>query len=154
MVRENGSVTMKSITSMALMAALLTMPVVAGAQSPPPAGGSLSAPDVSARLEHRLTRLHTELGITPAQEPLWSQYAAVAQSNAQDMGALMTRRQADIATMTAIQNMQSMTAIAAQHASNMQRLNTAFSALYGALSPDQRLKADAALRTHGKHPHS
>ena len=154
MVRENGSVTIKSITSMALMAAMLTMPVVAGAQTPPPpAGGSLSAPEVAARVEHRLTRLHAEIGITPAQESLWAHYSGVVRASAQDMGALMARRRADLAIMTAPQNIQSLTDIAARHAANMQQLNGAFSALYGTLSPDQRMKADAALRQHGKHAH-
>ena len=142
--------TMKSMTSMALMAALLTIPVVAGAQTPP-AGASLSAPDVSARMEHRLARMHAEIGITPAQESLWAHYAGVVGTNAQDMGAMMVRRRTDLATMTAPQNIQSLTDIAARHAANMQQLNGAFSALYGALSPDQKMKADAALRQHGKH---
>ena len=108
---------------------------------------------VSKRVERRLARLHDELGITPAEEPLWARYAATTRSNAQAMGALFDQRRSGLPTMTADANIRSLTALAEQHAADMRRLQTAFEALYAAMPPAQKATADSVLRRHSMDHH-
>ncbi len=142
------------LTSMALAVlslAVLALPAAVSAQ-PNAAPGSVPGPDVSARVEQRLGRMHDALGITPAEEALWGQYAQATRANADGMGRAFAQRRAAIASMSATDNLQSMAAVAAQHAQNMQRLATTFGQLYAAMPPNQRKVADEVLRTPGERP--
>jgi hypothetical protein len=130
------------------MLAALALPAAAGAQPPSKIGGA-SAATIGGRVEQRLSRLHTEFGITPDQEKLWGQFADVVRSNARTMGGLFSQRRAALPTMTAADNMHSLTEIAAQHARAMQWMDAAFMALYTAMPPAQQKATDAAMRAEG-----
>ncbi len=142
------------LTSMAqatLSLAVLALPAAVSAQ-PNAAPGSVPGQDVPARVEQRLGKMHDALGITAAEEALWSQYAQVTRTNADGMGRAFAQRRSATASMSAADNLQSMAAIAAQHAQNMQRLATTFGKLYAAMPPDQKKTADEVLRTPGERP--
>lgn len=136
-----------------LLLSALLLPIAAGAQQAPAMESRASAGTLAARIEQRLSRLHTELGITQDEEAPWSQYAQVVRANARAISRLFAQRRAGLATMTATDNMQSMTDIAAQHAQNMQRMNTAFATLYRTMPPDQKRAADTVLRTRSMRRH-
>jgi hypothetical protein len=76
--------------------------------------------------------------------------------NAHDMDQSLQQRGAQLATMSAADDMQSYAQIAQQHAQNMQKLSAAFQTLYASMSDDQKKNADmvfharAAQRRHAK----
>ena len=163
----------------ALVAAMLAAPVAVSAQpapgttmpgtmapgtmSPgmmtPGANAPATAATYSARLERRIERLHTALGITPAQAGLWRGFADAMRANGHDMDALVIRRRDSLPTMSALENIDSLNDIAAAHSRNMQRLKTAFAPLYAAMLPTQKANADKVMRARslrslgGAHDH-
>lgn len=141
----------KSTAAVGAILAVLALPVVADAQPPGAVVNGASAPTLAGRVEQRLSRQHTEFAITPAEETLWTQYAQVTRANARDMSALFAQRKAALGTMNAPANIHSLAAIAAQHAQAMQRLDAAFTALYGAMPPAQQHATDAAIRAYSIH---
>ena len=139
---------LKSAILIGAVLASPALPAMAATQAPPVVSGA-SAPTVSGRVEQRLARLHAEFGITPDQEKLWGQFADVVRSNARTMGGLFSKRRAALPTMTAADNMHSLTEIAAQHARAMQWLDAAFMGLYNSMPPAQQKATDAAMRAEG-----
>lgn len=125
----------------------LALPIVASAQTAPAPTGN-----VSARVEQRLQKMHTALGITPAEEPLWNDYAQVTRGTATAMSSSFAQRRTALPTMNAVANIQNMAATADQHAQNMQRLAASFTKLYAAMPPAQQKIADDVLRTPGERP--
>lgn len=149
----------KSTAITGVILAALALPAAAGAQppprpnptQPPSAVGGASAPTLAGRVEQRLNQLHAALGITADEETLWGQYADVTRANARAMSGLFAQRKAALGTLSAPDNMHSLTEIAAQHARAMQWLDAAFTALYAAMPPAQQHAADAALRAASMH---
>ncbi len=139
------------VAQVALLLAALTLPVAASAQQNA-AGAPASGQAVSARVEQRLGRMHDALGITPAQEALWGQYAQMTRANATDMSRAFAQRRGALASMNAADNLQNMAAVATQHAQNMQRLAASFGQLYAAMPPNQKKTADEVVRTPGERP--
>ncbi len=163
----------------ALVAAMLAAPVAVSAQPAPGttmpgtmttgtmtpgmmtpgANAPATAATYSARLERRIERLHTALGITPAQAGLWRGFADAMRANGHDMDALVIRRRDSLPTMSALENIDSLNDIAAAHSRNMQRLKTAFAPLYAAMLPTQKANADKVMRARslrslgGAHDH-
>lgn len=142
---------LRPVTRTAMLLAALTLPVAAVAQQAAPARAPRGQ-SLAARVEQRLGRLHDALGITPAEEGLWNQYAEVTRANARDMGQAFAARRAGIGAMSAVDNMRSLAGMAAQHAQNMQRLAAAFDRLYDALPPGQRKVADEVFRGFSARP--
>jgi protein CpxP len=154
--------TMKSTSHAAALAVSLLLPAVAlpagaFAQTQTPTGGSSmtpkAKPDAEATpVDLHIGQLHTELHITPAQQPQWDQFAQVMRDIPKDMNQLLEQRASSFASMTAAENMQSYAQIAQQHAQDTQKLATAFQALYGDLTDAQKKNADAVFRAQGDHP--
>ena len=146
----------------ALMASLLlpavALPMSAFAQTETPVAGPTAAHkakppmakpmSTTERVERHITRLHTQLQITPAQQAQWDQFAQVMRDNAQNMNQTIEERGTGFASMNAAENMQSYAKIAQQHADDTQKLATAFQALYASLSDDQKKNADTVFRGH------
>ena len=138
------------------LAAILAAPLAATAQpatapATAPAAAPSSAPDTEAtyiaRLERRIERLHTALGITPAQAGAWRVFAQALRANGHDMDALVIARRSALPTMTALENLDSLNQIAITHEHNMERLKAAFAPLYASMLPSQKANADKVLRT-------
>jgi periplasmic protein CpxP/Spy len=163
-----------TIKSKSLAAALLgslllpavALPAGAFAQTETPVGGEAAKPkpkpaaphkkptqDPAAspteRVEQRITQLHAELQITPAQQPQWDQFATVMRENAKGMRQTLEQRSTGFASMTAVDNMNSYAQIAQEHAQDMQKLAMAFQPLYAAMSDEQKKHADAVFQARG-----
>lgn len=104
-----------------------------------------------ARVEQRIAKLHAQLLITPAEEPKWEQFAGVMRGNAGVMGQAYDQRHNQLASMSAVDNLQSYAEAATQHARNMQRLAGAFQKLYAIMPDDQKKIADAVFRARSNH---
>ncbi len=97
-------------------------------------------------VEQRIAELHTNLKITPAQQPAFDEFAAVMRANAQAMTASFQARATQVKAMNADQNMQSFAQMAQQHAQQLQTLSASFSKLYASLSDEQKKLADDSFR--------
>jgi protein CpxP len=155
-------------TALAVMSVpILTLPAAALAQTNPstvaspnaetPAPGAVPAlpKSMSEKVEQHIKQLHEQLGITAAEEPQWNLFAQVMRDNAAQMQQAFAARGVNVATMTAVDNMQSYAQLAQVHASNMQKLATAFQTLYNTFPDSQKKVADAVFReNNGKPPSS
>jgi protein CpxP len=123
----------------------------AATPAPAPAGTQpLAAPQmqsqVQAAVEQRITGLQTQLTITQAQAPQWNAFAQVMRENAGTTDALFRQRAAGVQSMNAVDNMQSYAQIMRAYGDGTDKLATAFSALYGVLSDQQKQAADTLFR--------
>ena len=141
-----------SLAHLVWLGAAVCLPAMAQAQQPMQPMRSAMPARMAQNVEQRLAKLHDALGITPAEESLWQQFAQVTRSNTQDMSRVFATRTATLNTMSASDNLQSMADAAAVHARNMQRLVAAFQPLYAAMPPQQQQMADSAFRTPGTRP--
>ncbi|HEX7389287.1 MAG TPA: Spy/CpxP family protein refolding chaperone [Acidiphilium sp.] len=113
---------------------------------------------IVAHVDARLAVLKKDIGITPDEEQAWDGFAQVSRGNATGLAAMYAERTKDLATMTAVQNMESFSAIKAKEADDMNALTAAFQTLYAKLTPAQQKKVDArfreeAHRMHERHMH-
>ncbi|WP_431284110.1 Spy/CpxP family protein refolding chaperone [Humitalea sp. 24SJ18S-53] len=99
-------------------------------------------------MERYLTQLRTQLAVTPAQQPQWDQFAQVSRANATELQDRFAQRGTRLGRMSAAENMQDYAQISELQAQQLQRLATAFQALYDAMSPDQQRGADAVFRVN------
>jgi hypothetical protein len=125
-------------------------PPPGAAAAPPQAEPRPAAPPLSpaarAAVDKRIAQLQAQLGITPAQMPLWSAFAEAMRDNAATTDALFAQRAGAVAAMNAVENMHSYAAIARAYAENTERLAAAFDSLYASLSETQQRAADALFR--------
>jgi protein CpxP len=149
-----------------LWVAALLLPAGAVAQTAPrgPAGTEAAAPSGTAagneaaapvqgaeramlqRVDRRIAELHARLHITAAEEPQWRQFADAMRDNVRQMAQALAEREEKFRSMNAVENMQSYSAIAEQHAKNMERLVPAFQNLYNSLTDQQKHTADQLWR--------
>jgi len=104
-------------------------------------------------VEKRVTELHTKLKITDQQSQQWDTFAQTMRDNAQKTDEALHDRSQKIATLNADDAMKSYAALAQLHADNMQKMVTAFTALYGTLSDEQKLTADKLFRYEAEKRH-
>ncbi len=106
-------------------------------------------------VEKRIADLHSQLKITPAEQPQWDAFAQTMRDNATATDQAFHDRADKLGSQNADDSMKSYAALAQMHADNMQKLASSFSALYATLSPDQKAIADPLFRNepgHRKHP--
>jgi periplasmic protein CpxP/Spy len=143
----------KAAVPVALSLALLAGTAVAQSSAPASASSSSAAPAKQSRMQKRMDEVeqqikdyHDTLGITDAESSQWDAYAQVMRDNAQRVGEALKARHQSIETMNADESMKSYANIAQINADNMQKLSSAFSALYAVLSPDQKQAADEMFK--------
>ncbi|MFM0305672.1 Spy/CpxP family protein refolding chaperone [Paraburkholderia sediminicola] len=102
-------------------------------------------------VEQRIDELHAELKITDQQSQQWDAYSQTMRDNAKSADQAFHARAKQLPSMNADDSMKSYAALTQMHAENMQKLSTAFSALYATLSDDQKKTADVLFRN--EHPH-
>ncbi len=112
------------------------------AQTPVPAAANAT----STAIEQRVQLLHSQLGITTEQTPLWDAFAQAMRDNATSTEQLFQQRASAAATMTAVDNMHSYATLARTYADDTAKLSTAFDSLYASLSPTQKQAADTLFR--------
>ena len=104
-----------------------------------------------SRVEHveaRIKELQAKLHITPTQEALWQNVTQIMRDNAQTMDGLTQARTDKAKTMTAVDNLQSYSAIVEAHAEGLKKFVPAFEALYASMSDTQKHQADNVFREY------
>ncbi len=126
-----------------LMAQAAPAPATPGAANPAPqAPGQPTPPEgPAARVEIRITELHGQLHITPAQEPQFTAYADVLRVNAQAMQALFQER-AQSTDMSAPTRLRWYARLTAAHAEGVSKLVPVFETLYQSMSDQQKKATD------------
>jgi periplasmic protein CpxP/Spy len=150
--------------ALALAAVLIAAPTMAAAQqfvppppppqtattSPSPTSPSSSSPSPAASpqsaADQRIQALRAQLQITAPQVPQWDAFAQVMRDNATKTDTLFRQRASAAAGMNALDNMKSYADIARAYADNTQALATAFEALYGVLTVQQKQTIDTLFR--------
>ncbi len=152
------------LASAAAIVALVALPGAALAQStaaptaaaPAAAASPMTPPDTAAgksmeqRVENHIKQLHTQLQITPAEQPQWEQFAQVMRANARDMDQAFMQRAQQYPTMNAVQNMQSYEQIAQAHVEHLQKLVPAFEKLYNSMPAQQQKLTDQVFRANAQ----
>ena len=145
-----------------LLVPILGAALAVGIADAAPAGPTVSTPstaapaapaaapalprEVSAKVEQRIRQLHGQLGITSAQQPQWDQFAQVMRDNAAQISQASADRIARVRALDAADNMQSYAQLAQVHATDMQKLATAFQSLYASFPEAQKQVADSVFR--------
>jgi protein CpxP len=152
---------MKSNLRHAAVPALLALAFAttsAWAQTPATATAASSSATSHAQrhadyVEKRIDELHAELKITPQQSQQWDAFAQVMRDNAHNTDQAFHDRAQKLPSENADDAMKSYAQLAQLHADNMQKLSSAFSALYATLSDEQKAIADPLFRNqHAKRP--
>jgi hypothetical protein len=113
------------------------------------AGVRAAAPDAHEdRAEARISKLHTQLKISEAQEPAWTKVADAMREDARKMDALSQTRSEHSGKLTAIDDLNSYAEITDAHAAGIHHLSDAFGPLYASMSDAQKRDADLLFR-HG-----
>jgi hypothetical protein len=101
---------------------------------------------MQAMVEKRITDMHRELQVTPAESSQWDQFAQVMRDNAKEIDQAYKDRADKLDSMSAVDNMQSYAQIEQLRAQQVQKLVPAFQTLYASLSDQQKQRADALFR--------
>jgi protein CpxP len=101
-------------------------------------------------VEKHIKELHVTLKITAAEESLWNEVAKTMRENAKDLDRAIDKRDANVGSATAIDDLNSYADIAQAHANGVKKLASAFSALYSTMSDDQKKDADEVF-SHRNH---
>ena len=137
-----------------LVGALLAAPAAASAQAPQTALTQPNAPASTtttpaqkrnAMVEQRISRLRTEIKITPDEQKSFDDFADVMRHNAAEIDGVTGRGAALPSTASAVDRMQAYSEVAQTHAQNMQQLTSAFTTFYYTLTPQQKKVVDASF---------
>jgi protein CpxP len=131
-------------------AAFLAAPASAqtGPAKPPAAAAATSAKPET--LDQRITELHADLKITPAQEAKWTPVATAMRENAAAMEKLVTSKKAMTPeSMTAVDDLTTYQEFAQTHVDGLKNLTSAFKSLYDSMPADQKKNADQVFQKFG-----
>jgi periplasmic protein CpxP/Spy len=134
------------LTAAAPMAAAQFVPPPPPQTAPASPQAAATPPSPQAAADQRIQALRTELHIADAQLPQWNAFAQVMRDNATKTDALFRQRASAATNMNALDNMKSYADIARAYADNTQALATAFEALYGVLTVQQKQTIDTLFR--------
>jgi len=102
-------------------------------------------------VDARISELHEQLHVTPAQEPQFRAYADVMRDNAQAMHALFQQR-AQSTDTNAVSRLRWYAQLTAAHAEAVGKLVPVFEALYQSMSDKQKKAADAVFQQLRQRP--
>jgi hypothetical protein len=130
------------------------------AQSPNPSSSPAADVPASAMMksdakrdeavEHHIADLHAKLKITAAEESQWKEVAETMRDNAKNLDKAIDKRDASLASATAIDDLNSYADIAQAHATGVKKLAKSFSGLYSMMSDVQKKEADSIF-SHRNH---
>ena len=146
---------------MKVIAAVLVSTLVYGgavAQTPdPPAPVNSSASAMAnsdakrdAAVEKHIKELHVTLKITSAEESQWTEVAKTMRESAKELDRAIDKRDANVESATAIDDLNAYADIVQAHANSVKKLASAFSALYSTMSDAQKKEADEVF-SHRNH---
>ncbi|HEY2389241.1 MAG TPA: Spy/CpxP family protein refolding chaperone [Candidatus Binatia bacterium] len=123
----------------------------AGARMLQPVAKTAKQPAASAQqVETRIKTLHSQLRITPAQEPAFQSVAQVMRENESTLKPLREQKADAVESATAVDQLNSYAALVDAHAAGVHKFVPAFQTLYDSLSPDQKKAADKAFRERAR----
>jgi hypothetical protein len=132
-------------------AVLLASPLSpALAQSTSMSAHAASAASREETVDQRISSLHDELKITPAEEADWQTVATTMRDNAAAMEKLASEKAADSsASMTAVADLRTYQQFAEAHVEHLKKLTAAFETLYNSMPESQKKIADQVFsRSH------
>jgi hypothetical protein len=109
-----------------------------------------SAAEHEETVDQRISTLHAELKITPAEESDWQAVATTMRDNAAAMAKLAAEKSSQSEkSMTAVEDLQTYQQFAEAHVEHLKKLTAAFETLYNAMPADQKKIADTVFeRAH------
>ncbi len=132
----------------ALMAAVIALPVPARAH------GDVTGMNMKGEsVDQRISRLHSELKITPDEEKKWDDVAQAMRENAASMEKLLQEKHQNRENMTAKDDLKNYQEFAQAHVDGLKNLRSAFDDLYDAMPDGQKKVADQVFMNM-KPPHS
>ena len=99
-------------------------------------------------VEAQISRLRNQLHITDAQNDAFNAVAQVMRDNRSAHEALVQQKRQNVATQSAVDDLNNYADIAQAHADGVKKLAASFATLYGSLSDDQKKAADDVFREH------
>jgi|SRR5579863_2521806 len=102
---------------------------------------------VDEKVEARIKAMHSDLGVTPAQDAQWNALAQVMRDNAHAVGDIRQTGSEQTESMSAIDQIKSYSAITEAQAAGIQKFLPAFQALYDSMSDAQKKSADELFRS-------
>jgi len=145
---------MKKIIVVAASALFMTGAFAQGtapAATGTPPSAPMKHPATNAGVEAHIKDLHNQLKITSAEEDQWSKVAQVMRDNAAQMMDMMSKRDANESTMSAVDDLNSYGDIAQVHADDVKKLSAVFEPLYNSMSDAQKKTADTVFHPHPRH---
>jgi periplasmic protein CpxP/Spy len=148
-----------SLMRSAAIAALMSAPLIAAPLTYADAQSKLT-PAVTnpvdtkgESVEQRITELHAELKVTPAQESQWNAVAQAMRDNAANMERLVaTKHQQAPQNMTALDDLQTYQEFTQQHLDGLKHLTSAFKSLYDSMPDPQKKNADQVFANFRRGP--
>ena len=117
----------------------------------PMMGGMIRGEDMPSFAEGRIAFLKAELAITDAQKDLWDAYAGALRVNLQSMHDMRTSMKTPMSDMTPVERLEMHLTAMGGRVKALQAIKPALAALYTALAPDQKKRADELLTFDGLH---
>src|ERR1700730_5286081 len=120
--------------------------------SPHASGSAMANPDAkrNGAVEKHIKDLHATLKITPAEESQWNEDAETMRENAIDLDRAIDKREANVASATAIDGVKRQAGVVKAHANGEKKRASAFCRLYSVKSDDQKKEGDEVF-SHGSH---
>jgi len=101
-------------------------------------------------VEMRITKLHTELKITPAEEVNWTPVAQAMRDNEMKMQAMITTKKSEPAhEVNAVEDLKNYEMFNQAHVDGLKVLISSFQVLYMTMPDDQKHLADDVFRKFG-----
>ncbi|MGA2087306.1 MAG: Spy/CpxP family protein refolding chaperone [Stellaceae bacterium] len=102
-------------------------------------------------VEQRITSLHAQLKITPAQDAKWNDVAQAMRENAANMDKLVAEtRLTPPQNMNAENDLATYEKFAQAHVDGLKNLISSFDTLYDSMSDSQKKNADAVFHNFGR----
>ena len=101
-------------------------------------------------VEMRITKLHTDLKITPTEEVNWTPVAQAMRDNEMKMQAMITTKKSEPAhDINAVEDLKNYEAFNQAHVDGLKVLISSFEVLYMTMPDDQKHLADDVFRKFG-----
>jgi hypothetical protein len=103
--------------------------------------------DKADTVEARITSLHAELKITPAEDAMWNGVAQAMRENVANLEKLVAEKRTQAPqNMTALDDLTTYQKFAQAHVDGLKNLTSAFTSLYDAMPAAQKTNADLVFR--------
>jgi len=135
-----------------LSAAALLGPVAASANpmSTHDHARHMTSAERAETVEMRITKLHTELKITPAEETNWAPVAQAMRDNEMKMQAMITTKKSEPAhDISAVEDLKNYQMFNQAHVDGLKVLISSFEVLYMTMPDNQKHLADDVFRKFG-----